>query len=139
MLDRLRHSKILRGLFAATAGFLAYGGWAFWVNLNHSLYAGVKAGLTQGSYSFTLTLTMAFLMEWLFGLSRQPRVQFVSTFGLTCLLVYSSSWGVNALTGTPEIFLTILPGAILSTLYTLSYTLTLLKLHQQPLTAPTRA
>jgi len=37
------------------------------------------------------------------------------------------------LAGTPEIFLTILPGATFSTIYTLSYTLTLFKL--QPIQA----
>ena len=130
MLHLLRHSKKLRGLLAATAGLLVYGSWAFFINYEHGTLAALKAGLTQGSYSFVLTLSMAFLMEWLFQLSEQPRVQFSLTFFVTCLLLYSTSWGINALAGTPEIFLTILPGAILGTIYTLSYTLTLYKLQR---------
>lgn len=130
MLDNLRRSKTLRGLLAATAGFLLYGGWAFFINYEHGLNAGIKAGFTQGSYSFTLTLIMAFFMEWVFGLSDNPKRQFSQTFFTTCLLIYSTSWGVNFLAGTPEIFLTILPGATFSTFYTLSYTLALFKLRQ---------
>jgi len=127
MLDHLRRSKTLRSLLAATAGFIVYGGWAFFINYDHGLTAAFKAGATQGSYSFTLTLGLSFLMEWLFQLSDQPRLQFSLTFITPCLLIYCTSWGVNVLTGTPEIFLTILPGATISTLYTLSYTLALFK------------
>lgn len=135
MLESLRRSKTLRGLLAAAGGFLIYGGWAFFINYDHGLPAAIKAGFTQGSYSFTLTLTMAFFMEWLFGLSENPKWQFSLTFFTTCLLIYCTSWGVNALAGTPEIFLTILPGAAFSTLYTLSYTLALFKLRRASLAA----
>lgn len=128
MLETLRRSKTLRGLLAGTAGFVIYGGWAFFINFDHGLPAALKAGATQGSYSFTLTLIMSFIMEWLFQLSDQPKVKFSLTFFITCLLIYSTSWSINALAGTPEIFLTILPGATFSTIYTLSYTLTLFKL-----------
>jgi len=130
MLETLRRSKTLRGLLAGTAGFVIYGSWAFYINFDHGLAAALKAGATQGSYSFTLTLIMSFIMEWLFQLSDQPKVKFSLTFFITCLLIYSTSWSINALAGTPEIFLTILPGATISTLYTLSYTLTLFKLHR---------
>ncbi len=130
MLDLLRRSKALRSLLAATAGFIVYGGWAFFINYDYGLPAALKAGATQGSYSFTLTLSLSFLMEWLFQLSRQPRLQFSLAFITPCLLIYCTSWGVNVLTGTPEILLTILPGATISTLYTLSYTLALFKLQR---------
>lgn len=130
MLDLLRRSKALRSLLAATAGFIVYGGWAFFINYGYGLSAAFKAGATQGSYSFTLTLSLSFLMEWLFQLSSQPRLQFSLAFITPCLLIYCTSWGVNVLTGTPEILLTILPGATISTLYTLSYTLTLFKLQR---------
>lgn len=135
MLDSLRRSKTLRGFLAAAGGFLIYGSWAFFINYEHGLPAAIKAGFTQGGYSFTLTLTMAFYMEWLFGLSGNPKWQFSLTFVTTCLLIYCTSWGVNALAGTPKIFLTILPGAVFSTLYTLTYTLALFKLRRVALTA----
>jgi hypothetical protein len=124
----LKYSKVLRGLLAATAGFIAYGGWAYYINASHGDSAALKALFTQGIYSFTLTLITAFIMEWLFQLSSKPATRFCLTFFITSLILYSTSWGINVWAGTPEILLTILPGAILGTFYTLSYTLTLFKL-----------
>ena len=126
----LKHSRIQRGLIAATAGFAAYGGWAYYINHSHGSSAALKALFTQGSYSFSLTLVMAFIMEWLFQLSSKPVTRFCLTFFITSLLLYSTSWGINAWAGTPEILLTILPGAVIGTFYTLSYTLTLFKLQR---------
>jgi ABC-type antimicrobial peptide transport system permease subunit len=122
------HSKLARGVLSGFAGFAAYGGWAYFINLQHGTQAGLKAGLTQGTYSFFLTLVLALVMESLFHLYREPRTQFWFTFMLTCCLLYFSSWGINALSGTPEILLTILPGSIIGTIYTFAYTLTLSKL-----------
>ncbi len=130
MFDLLRRSKLFRSLMAATAGFTFYGGWAFLINHDHGLMVALKAGATQGSYSFILTLCLSFFMEWLFQISNQPKWQFSLTLFTTCGLIYTTSWGVNALAGTPEILLTILPGAIISSLYTLSYTLALFKLQR---------
>ena len=128
LLHSLKYSKLLRGLLAAAAGFTVYGGWAYYINHSHGSSAALKALFTQGSYSFTLTLIMAFIMEWLFQLSSKPVTRFCLTFFITSLFLYSTSWGINFWAGTPEILLTILPGAIIGTLYTLSYTLTLFKL-----------
>jgi len=126
----LTHSKILRGLLAAAAGFIVYGGWAYYINFSHGSNAALKALFTQGGYSFTLTLITAFIMEWLFQLSNKPVTRFCLTFFITSLMLYSTSWSINAWAGTPEILWTILPGAIIGTLYTLSYTLTLFKLQR---------
>ena len=130
MLKLLRQNKTARSLLAATAGFLVYGSWALFINYEYGFAASLKAGLTQGGYSFILTLGLSFMMEWLFQLSRQPIRQFNLTFITTCLLIYATSWSINVLSGTPEILLTILPGAIASTLYTLSYTMALFKVQQ---------
>jgi len=128
--NSLIHSRILRGLLAAAAGFFAYGGWAYYINHSHGSSAALKALFTQGSYSFTLTLITAFIMEWLFQLSSKPITRFCLTFFITSLLLYSTAWGINFWAGTPEILLTILPGAVIGTFYTLSYTLTLFKLQR---------
>ena len=131
MLELLRQCKTLRSLLAATAGFVVYGSWGFFVNYAHGLTVALKAGITQGSYSFTLTLIMSLIMEGLFQLSERPKVKFSLTFFIPCLLIYSTAWSIHTLAGTPEILLTILPGATISTLYTLYtlfYTLTLFRL-----------
>ena len=49
---------------------------------------------------------------------------------VACLILYSTSWGVNAFTGTPNILLTILPGAVVSTIYTVIYIIALNKVKQ---------
>ena len=116
--------SIVSGLF----GFLAYGGWAFYVNYAHGLDAATKAAFTQGSYSFIVTLVMTLLMEYLFRLLSNPGLRFCVTFFGTCAVLYSSSWGVNVLAGTPEILMTILPGVVIGTVYTFVYTLSLARL-----------
>jgi hypothetical protein len=121
-------SRSLRSLLAAATGFVFYGGWAYYINYSYSHQAALKALFTQGCYSFILTLIMTYTMERLFGLSEHTGVRFLLTFVVTSLLLYSTSWGINVWSGTPEILLTILPGAIIGTCYTLLYTLTLFKL-----------
>lgn len=125
---QLRSGGLIRSVVSALLGFLAYGGWAFYVNYMHGLEAATKAAFTQGSYSFTVTLVMTLLMEYLFRLLSHPTLRFFATFFGTCAILYSTSWGVNALAGTPEIFMTILPGIIIGTIYTFGYTLSLARL-----------
>ncbi len=122
-----RSSKA-RSLLSALAGFIAYGGWAFVANMAHGVEASLKAAATQGSFSFVLTLAMNLIMEWLFQLSHRPRWQAAITICSTCLMVYCASWGINYLAGTPEIFMTVLPGWIFSTIYICMYTATLFRL-----------
>lgn len=126
---RLIRSGLARSLVSGAIGFVGYGGWAFSANLAYGLEAAVKAALTQGSYSFALTLVITVLMEYLYGLLAKPLLRFCVTFFGTCTVLYSTSWGVNFLAGTPEIFMTILPGMIIGTIYTLGYTLSLRHLH----------
>lgn len=115
----LRDSRI-RSLGAALAGLLAYGGWAWLANRMHGPDAALLAACTQGSYSFTITLLLNGVMEVLHG--PRLRIGANTVFAATCLLLYASSWTVNAIVGTPEILLTVLPGWCLSTLYTWGYT-----------------
>ncbi len=128
-------SKKARSILSALAGLIAYGGWAFFANMEHGVEASFRAACTQGSFSFILTLAMNLIMEWVFQLSSQPRIQAAMTTLSTCLMVYSASWGINYLAGTPEIFMTVLPGWIFSTFYICMYTVTLFKLTAQPVAA----
>ncbi|MGH1485371.1 MAG: hypothetical protein ACRBCI_04070 [Cellvibrionaceae bacterium] len=118
----------IRILLPPFAGLFFYGSWAFWVNYEHGQMAAFKAACTQGGYSFTITLLLALAIEWLFKVLQSLRFHSLWVAVIACSLLYSSSWGVNALTGTPNIFLTILPGALVSTIYTIIYIVTLNKL-----------
>ncbi|MGI9286647.1 MAG: hypothetical protein ACR2P1_14775 [Pseudomonadales bacterium] len=125
---QLKNSGLARSIVSGLFGFLAYGGWAFYANYAHGVDAATKAAFTQGSYSFTVTLVMTLLMESLFRLLSNPALSFCTTFFVTCTILYSSSWGINVLAGTPEILMTILPGIIIGTVYTFVYTLSLARL-----------
>lgn len=101
--------------------------------MNHGADMALRAALTQGSYSFVITLILTGLMEWLFScLSDWPKHRrFYGSTIPVCLLLYFSSYSVNYLAGTPNILLTILPGAILSTLYAFSYIGALAKIEKK--------
>lgn len=124
----LFQSTWLRLLVPPLVGFCCYGGWAYWANIDYGHLAGVKAACTQGGYSFAITLVLSLLIEGLF--KRLYRLPYRSVWvGLiACVLLYGSSWWINKLMATPNILLTILPGAVISTLYTCVYIKALNKL-----------
>ena len=122
-------NPMIRLLVPPVAGFLFYGLWAFFANMDHGCGPAAKAFLTQGSYSFVITLSLALLIEWLYRLlQRLPyRAWWVGV--IACLLLYSTSWGINFLAGTPNILLTILPGAAFSTVYAVIYVMALVNIN----------
>ena len=109
-------------------GFLFYGGWAFWVNYEAGQTLALKAAFTQGAYSFTITLVLALLIEWLFSRFKKWPFHLFFIGLITCSFLYVTSWSLNYFAGTPNILLTILPGAAVSTVYTIIYILGLSKL-----------
>jgi len=126
----LRHAAV-RILVPPLAGLLFYGIWAFWVNVEFGELAAFKAAATQGGYSFTITLLLAIVIEWLFKALKAVSLRQWWVGIIACTLLYSTSWGINVLTGTPNILLTILPGAAVSTIYTILYILTLSKIDRK--------
>ena len=125
-------NPLIRVLVPPFLGFLGYGAWAYWVNSEFGSMMAMKAAFTQGTYSFVITLVLAVTIEWLYRcLQALPKGHWLVAF-FACLVLYSTSWGVNALAGTPNILLTILPGAAMSTIYTFVYVMTLVKLQPDP-------
>jgi len=120
-----RLSSSQRSLISATAGFLFYGSWAFWVNHQHGIGMGLRAGCVQGSYSFLLTLIMTGLIESLFVLSSRVftkrNVIIWSTIVCSCSLIFSTSWSINVLAGTPEVLRTVILGYIVGGIYSTTY------------------
>ena len=114
-----------RSLFSAFAALIAYGGWAYLVNSMHGNFAAVKAACVQGSYSFLLTFLMTILIEFLYRVSCAiTNVELLSkvlTIVVTCSIIFSASWWVNVLAGTPEIFNTVILGYFVGGAFTASY------------------
>lgn len=120
-----RFTPIQRSLISSITGFLFYGSWAFWVNHTHGIEAAVKAACVQGSYSFSLTLVMTLLVESLYRLGMrlfedQLLVRW-STILLSCGIIFSTSWTINMIAGTPEIFKTVILGYIIGGIYCFTY------------------
>lgn len=110
---------------SAFAGLFGYGVWAYLVNSMHGAEAAMKAAFVQGGYSFALTFVMTLIIEALYRvtvrwLGANRRAQAATVF-VTCVALFSSSWWVNAMAGTPEIFSTVILGYIIGTIYTVSY------------------
>ena len=121
-------NSLVRLLVPPFIGLLFYGAWAFWVNYDYGQALALKAAVTQGSYSFVITLVLALIVEWLFlGLKKWPFHLFFIGL-ITCCLLYLTSWSLNYFVGTPNILMTILPGAAVSTVYTIIYIVGLNKL-----------
>ena len=127
MFDRFRRSALLRSALAGVAGFLVYGGWAWWVNRDYG-DAGIRAGLVQGSYSFLLTLGSTLMMEWVYRQLRNTAWPVVTTTMLTAVVLFATAYGIHLVAGTPMILPTILPGFIFGTLYSAIYVTSLAKL-----------
>ncbi len=95
---------------SAVLAFVAWGGWAFYVNRSSGLATGLISGVTQGTSSMIMTFVM---IKAVTGIFRQftnrvlrmilPTV--ITVGGAACFLVL-----VHTLVGTPKIFWTILPG-----------------------------
>jgi hypothetical protein len=128
------HNKTLRLWMPPIAGFLFYGAWAFLINFSHGWDSAITAAFTQGSYSFTITLVLALVIEFLFqrlsstSITALWRNVWVFIAGFSLLLF--TSVGINLLTGTPEIIWTVLPGLTVSAVYTVIYILTLNKVER---------
>ena len=91
----------------------------------HGAQAAIKAACVQGGYSFALTFVMTMLIEGLYralhGILLHTKSTAIATVLLTCAILYSTSWWINAMAGTPEIFNTVILGYIVGGVYTASY------------------
>jgi len=114
---RLLYSGRCRALVSALAGFAGYGCWGYWVNMSHGWQSGLKAGLTQGSYSFVITLIYSGLIEWMYAKTENK----ILTTVLCSSTVILTSYLIHALVGTPEIVATIAPGALIGSIFVYGY------------------
>lgn len=117
----------VRTLLPSVAGFFFYGLWAYCINLSADEDIAVRTALVQGSYSFVLTLSFSFIIEWLYTVFKSLPYRIWLVGLTTCVLMYLSSWCIHTLNGTPHIVLTMLPGVIIGTGYS-AYYLVLLRM-----------
>ncbi|MGK0222412.1 MAG: hypothetical protein ACI9ON_001651 [Limisphaerales bacterium] len=115
--------SFIRSIGAGLAGFAAYGGWAVFANWPHGETIAWKSGLVQGSYSFLLTLSMTLITEWLHKLAIKLTYRIPILMVCISSVLFCTAYGINYVAGTPEILMTIVPGFIIGSTYTLIYIL----------------
>ncbi len=118
---RLMDSGTRRSIAAGVAGFIVYGSWALYINSQHGISAGIKAGFVQGTYSFALTVSATMLMEFLWTSLQTAKGPVFLTISITNAITFITAYLINWVFGTPEIFLTIFPGFLIGILYTSFY------------------
>lgn len=120
-----RLNPLQRSMFSAVSALLGYGAWAYLVNAMHGPAAAMKAACVQGGYSFAITFVMTLLIEVLYRLVASVFEHGIMTKSVTvivtCAIIFSGSWWVNAMAGTPEIFSTVILGYVIGAIYTTSY------------------
>lgn len=123
-------SPLARSFFSGLAGFVVYGGWAYFVNESHGQDLAMMIGLVQGSYSFALTFVMTLVTEWLF---LKCNGQFFTIMAIVCTALFVTPYLIHMLIGTPEILMTILPGFVIGSIYTGVYVVGLKKVKVEAL------
>ena len=119
---RLARSGVVHVLFA----FVAMGGWAVFANRTHPMPAPLVAGMIQGGLSACITLLLKRLIETLslrfdgIGALLVPPV-------IMCLVSASLLTLIHALSGTPEVLLTIVLPLTVATSYAALYNFSLWK------------
>ena len=131
-MKRILESGRIRSVTAGILALIVYGGWAYYVNSPYGVSAGIRAASVQGGYSLVLTLSTTLLMEGLYHSLQSIRPgggNLVLTVLLTSAVTFTTAWVINRGFGTPRIFMTILPGFLIGTAYTIAYVFALHKLH----------
>ncbi len=112
-----------RSLLAGLAGFVGYGGWAWYANLDHGADIAMRSGLVQGGYSLVLTFVMTLVTEYLFARWQHHANAAIRTTALISTILFCSAYSIHLLVGTPEIVMTITPGFVIGSIYTYVYIL----------------
>ena len=118
-------SPLQRSMTSAFSALLAYAAWAYMMNFEYGFGPAIKAAAVQGGYSFLLTFVMTLLIEALYRfvcriVKTESLINFL-TWLITCSIVFSGSWWVNVIAGTPEVFDTVILGYVVGGAYTLAY------------------
>jgi len=120
MVRTLPYRKILMN---ATVAFFIYGTWAYAANT----IGAEKSAVAQGSMSFINTFILAMYLEIIHRISKNF-MQLVLYVCACFAVIVGGQAMIHNMVGTQHIFLTLLPGMIIGTVYMVGY---LLQLHKK--------
>lgn len=105
-------------LISPIAAFLAYGGWALWLNVHAGNPDAYSPALVHGAYAALLTLglhvSVVRLRQTLTGVTRHPRA---GTWILATLVSFIVPLVIQELVGNQRSVATILPGFLIGQCY----------------------
>ncbi len=104
---------------SAGIAFFLWGGWAYFVNVSHSLQHGVISGLAQGIASAVITLFMVFVVTFFYHRFERPVFKLFLPALLTVMFTTTCTVLIHTFVGTPRIFFTILPAFTVGFLFCL--------------------
>ena len=118
-----RNERTLERVFPyIVLAFCLYGGWAFYVNWSSGVLQASCSAVAQGLYSGINTYIYARIIEFAFHRIAHPLLKWLVPALLPNLLFLSILSVVHWSVGTEEISMTILPSAVIGTIYTALYT-----------------
>lgn len=129
-MKKLAASAYWRVTFTCLLAFAVYGGWAWWVNLDHGNAVALTAGLAQGLSSTVSTLIISSIIEYCYQRLRQHRGGLLLSWVIPPTLTGFMHAGFQWLVGTPEIFITVLFSVVMGYLFGGVYVRGLIKLEQ---------
>ena len=116
----IKHLPFKKLLINGIGAFVIYAVWAYFANDG----SAVRSAFMQGSMSFLMTIFLAIMLEFIY----KKATSAISAIIFALLLI----WSIMALQaivhyfiGTDNIFMTILPGLVLGTVYVVVYLLDL--------------
>lgn len=120
---------LVRALVSATVIGSLFFAWATLVNWGHGMEQALRAGFGQGGVSFLVSMSMAFMLEYLFFLPANKALRIPFAVASTMSIVIGVSALVHILIGTPEIIRTIALPFLMGVVYTSLYSVRLSRLN----------
>lgn len=106
----------------AILGGILYGAWAYVANYTHHETRWISAW-SQAAYTFSMTYFNAWIMEFLFVLTRNLKYRFLIVAYATFIYMIPIAFLTHYRAGTENLMLTVLPVFAGSFIYKTSYTL----------------
>lgn len=125
---------VLKKLFVTLIAILGYGGWAVYSNMlgqdSQMHMTAWRAGILQGAYAGLLTYINIALLETFYRkMIRQytAGITVVTVLTGVTLAQYALIIPAHLINGTPNIFITLLPGFLIGTTFSLAYLINMKK------------
>lgn len=120
-------------LLSASFAFVIWGSWAYFMNYQYGFYAGMLAGLIQGTASFIITLFLVHAVTYLFSRFTDYFCQLFLPAIITVTCTGTCLASIHALVGTPAIFHTITPAITVAFFFCVFTAIKLLRTQNTPI------